>query len=445
MSFLKFKFRAPHLGKYPMETVKRVDQPTTRIDAERVPRVPLRGAFFTRPFFGDLGERAQKERARFINKFPLAAAMDDMMDLLVPLQDGEVAPEIAPGTDDPVEMAKHIKALCYFMEVDIVGICEIPDYAWYSHDGAGKPVVPDHKYAIVMVFDQGFETMEGASGDDWISGTQSYRAYLKGGMIGGVIANYIRRLGYGARAHSARKGEVLQIPLMLLAGLGEMSRIGELVLNPFIGPRSKVAVITTDLPLECDKPIDFGLQEFCSKCYKCARECPCNAIPFGDKIMFNGYETWKPDVENCAKYRITNQKGSACGRCMKTCPLNKVVTRDGPLLQRIASWLGIHAMFLKPLLIPIAVKLDDWLGNGKRVPSQKWWLDLEYRDGKLVRPPAGSNERDISPGKPNPKKQTIALYPAEDLPPGDWREKFPVDRKAAIKKGLEATRPENAP
>ncbi|MFQ5533417.1 MAG: hypothetical protein ACE5EM_01150 [Sphingomonadales bacterium] len=421
-----------------------MDKPTTRIDAETVKRVPLRGAFFTRPRFGDLGPRAQQERPRMINKYPLAAAMDDLMKALVEHQDGEAAPDKAPGTDDPDVMARQIKSLAYFLDVDMVGICEVPEYAWYSHDGDGNEITPGHKYAIVMIFDQGFETMEGASGDDWISGTQSYRAYLKGGISGDVIANYIRRLGYPARCHSAAKGQVLQIPLMLLAGLGEMSRIGELVLNPFIGPRMKVCVVTTDLPMTVDKPIDFGLQDFCAKCYKCARECPCNAIPFGDKVMFNGYETWKPDVENCAKYRVTNQKGSACGRCMKTCPLNKVVTRDGPIVQRIASWLGINATWLKPVMIRIAIWLDDLLGNGKRVKGQKWWPDLEYRDGRLV-VPRGANRRDIDPGKPRPKNQKIALYPPEDLPPGDCRECFPADRKKALRRAAEAAKPENKP
>ena len=445
MRFIKYKFREPHLGKYKMETVKRVDKPTTRIDAETVKRVPLRGSFFNRSFWGDLGERAKQERPRFINKYPLAAAMGDMMAPMVEYQDGEVAPEIAPGTDDPAEMAKHLKSLAYFLDVDIVGICEVPEYAWYSHDIKGNEITPDHKYAIVMIFDQGYDTMEGASGDDWISGTQSYRAYLKGQITGNVIANYIRRLGYPARCQSSFKGQVLQIPLVLLAGLGELSRIGELVLNPFIGPRMKTAIVTTNLPLECDKPIDFGLQKFCGKCYKCARECPCYAIPFGDKIMHNGYEIWKPDVENCAKYRVNNQKGSACGRCMKTCPLNKVVTSDGPIVQRVASWLGINAMWLKPILIPIAVWLDDALGNGTRVESQKWWLDHEYRDGKIVLPTKGTNKRDIEPSKPNPKNQKIAIYPPEVLPPGDCREAFPVDRKAALKTGEEAGKPENRP
>ena len=435
------RLRAPHLGRYPMEKIRRVAVPTTRIDAEKVPRVPLRGAFFTRPWFGDLGKRAQDERPRFVNKYPLSEAMFEQMKALAPLQDGPVASDKAPGTNDPEVMARNIKSLAYFLDMDLVGICKIPDYAWYSHDGEGKPITPYHKYAIVLVIDQGFATMEGASGDDWISGTQSYRAYLRGQEVGNSIAGYIRRLGYGARCQSAGDGHVLQIPLMLLAGLGEMSRIGELVLNPFIGPRSKTCVVTTDLPMTVDLPIDFGLQDFCGSCKKCARECPCGAIPYGDKIMFNGYETWKPDVENCAKYRITNQKGTACGRCMKTCPLNKVMTRDGELLPRIACWLAINMPFLKPLLQPIAIRLDDWIGYGRRLTGQKWWLDHETVDGRVIAPPRGANEREINPSKPANAKQKIALYTAEDLPPGDCRENFPVDRKAALKRGEEAQRP----
>ena len=130
------------------------------------------------------------------------------------------------------------------------------------------------------------------------------------------------------------------------------------MLNPFVGPRFKSVVLTTDMPLEIDKPIDFGLQYFCSNCQKCARECPCDAIPHGDKVMFNGYEIWKPDVERCTRYRVTNPGGSACGRCMKTCPLNKVVDSDGSPIVRAASWLGVNAMWLKPAMVPIATRMD---------------------------------------------------------------------------------------
>ena len=70
-----------------------------------------------------------------------------------------------------------------------------------------------------MVIDQGFETMEGASGDDWISVAQSMRAYLRFSMLGGVIARQIRNLGFRAKAHTVLDGDVLQPPLLLLSGL----------------------------------------------------------------------------------------------------------------------------------------------------------------------------------------------------------------------------------
>ncbi len=131
------------------------------------------------------------------------------------------------------------------------------------------------------------------------------------------------RVGATRPARTPTPTVVLQLPLTLLAGLGELSRIGEVVLNPYLGPRFKTAVITTSLPMAVDKPIDFGLQNFCNKCKKCARECSLRAISFGDKVMFNGYEMWKPDVESCTRYRVTNPAVSRCGRCLKVCAFNK--------------------------------------------------------------------------------------------------------------------------
>ena len=283
-----------------------------------------------------------------------------------------------------------------------------------------------------MLIDQGYETMEGASGDDWISGVQSMRGYLRGAEIAGVMGEMLRGFGFPARSQTNADSDVQHIPLVLWAGLGELSRIGELVLNPFVGPRFKSVVLTTDMPLEIDKPIDFGLQTFCSKCHKCDRECPCDAIPHGDKVMFNGYEIWKPDVERCTRYRLTNMKGSACGRCMKTCPLNKVIDLDGALLTRMASWIGVNAMFLKPLIVPIAAWLDDKLGNGKRNPLKKWWFDHEIIDG-VATDAKSTNQRDIEPRKKvDIKGQKIAFYHANMMPAPDQPDTFPVDRKAAL-------------
>ena len=268
--------------------------------------------------------------------------------------------------------------------------------------------------------------MEGASGDDWISGSQSMRAYMRGAEITGILAQHLRALGHSARAQTNIDSEVLHIPLILLAGLGELSRIGELVLNPFVGPRFKSVVVTTDMPLAVDLPIDFGLQDMCAKCNKCARECPCAAISAGPKVMFNGYEMWKPDVERCSRYRLTNPKGAACGRCMKTCPYN----HEGLLVHRAFLWLAIHV----PAARRWIARLDDAVGNGRRNPVKKWWRDLEWlREGYAVEPRAGTNRRDLDPArKLDPAKQKIAYYPAAAMPVPDDPNAQAIDRKRGL-------------
>lgn len=421
-------------SRYAMEQVQRVERPTTEILDDEVPRVPKRAEFFTRARHGDLGNKAQQEVKRFATKHPLTDGMMKPLRALVPHQDGPVAAQPSLDLSDSKANSSAIRSLSYHLGADLTGICEIPDYAWYSHGPDGKPIEIKHKYAVVMLIDQGYDTMEGASGDDWISGCQSMRGYLRGAEIAGVMAEFLRNQGVSARAQTNADSEVLQIPLVLWAGLGELSRIGELVLNPFVGPRFKSVVLTTNLPLETDKPVDFGLQAFCEKCTKCARECPVNAIPYGDKVMFNGYEIWKPDVERCARYRITNPRGSACGRCMKTCPLNKVVTSDGAWLHRVGTWLGIHARWLKPWLVPLAIYLDDKIGYGKRNPIKRWWSDLEMVDG-VAKIPHATNERDLNlQATAGGNKSPIGYYNACDNPPANAKTCVLVNHKAAVER-----------
>ena len=365
---------------------------------------------------------------------------------LKPLQEGQTARKISPGTQDAKSNTRALKALSHYLGSAITGIGEIPDYCWYSHDKHGEPIQPYHKFALVVLIDQGYETFLGASGNDWISGSQSMRAYLRGAEVTGVMAELIRELGYPARAHTSLDSHVLHVPLVLHAGLGEQSRIGESAINPFLGMRFKTSVLTTDIPLEPDKPIDFGVQTFCSKCLKCARECPVQAIPYGNKVIFNGYETWKPDSERCTLYRATNNKGSACGRCVKICPLSKDTTWDGPLLHRFGSWLGINAMWMKPVLAPIAIWLDDVLGNGNPNDVKQWWLNLEvigersfkYNPNNYVVKAKDVNRPKIEPNKRVNHDIKIAYYPASMLPPPGLKGPYPTDRKKGVEMAAKA-------
>ncbi|MEM1351741.1 MAG: reductive dehalogenase domain-containing protein [Pseudomonadota bacterium] len=412
-------------GPHPFETLKRVDDPTTYIDEPRVARVPKRADMFARAQFGDMGPAVQKAAAggHYARKAAPSMAQRRMLGAFLLFQDGPTAADRVERT--PEANAANIKATSYFLGVDAVGLSRCPDWAWYSHDANGVPIDPPHDQAISMIIDQGFETMEGASGDDWISVAQSMRAYLRFSLLGGVIAGQIRRLGYNAKAHTVMDGEVLQPPLLLLSGLGEVSRIGEVILNPFLGPRLKSGVVTTDMPIAHDKPIDFGLQAFCEACNKCARECPSGAITAGPKLMFNGYEIWKSDSQKCATYRVTTEGGSMCGRCMKTCPWNL----EGLFAEKPFRWAAMKV----PQAAPALAKLDDALGRGGLKPVKKWWWDIElYEDGGYHPARKPVNRRSLETGLDlKYEDQTLAVYPAPLAPP-PWPYPFDMDREAGI-------------
>jgi reductive dehalogenase len=412
-------------GAHPFEKLKRVETPTTYIDEPNVARVPKRTDMFARAQFGDMGKKLQQtsKGGHYVRKAAPSMAQRRALGAFVLLQEGIAAPEKKHYT--PQEAADLVKATSYFLGVDAVGISRCPTWAWYSHDARGDEIVPTHDQAISMVIDQGYETMDGSSGDDWIAVAQSMRAYLRFSLLGGVMAKQIASLGYSAKAHTVMDGEVLQPPLLLLSGLGEVSRIGEVILNPYLGPRLKSGVVTTDLPLAHDKPIDFGLQTFCESCNKCARECPSGAITAGPKLMFNGYEIWKSDSQKCTTYRVTTPGGAMCGRCMKTCPWNL----EGVFKEKPFRWAAMNL----PKLAPALAKLDDFAGNGGLNPVKKWWWDLEIAEDGGYRPTVEPvNKRDLQKDlKLRFEDQTLAVYPAP-LAPHPYPYPFPMDREAGI-------------
>jgi reductive dehalogenase len=299
---------------------------------------------------------------------------------LAPLVSGTAGGSQAPATDDPAAMARHIKEAAYFLRADMVGICKLPSYAVFTHSRwDGAPIELDHQYAIAILVDQGWKTSAGSTGQDWISNSMSFLSYSTSGFISCILAGYIRRLGFAARAHHAMNYQIVLPPILLWAGLGEMCRIGDIVLNPFLGPRFKAAVVTTNLPLAVDRPVDFGLQDFCTSCARCAEACPAQAIRYDGKAMHNGYERWPVDVRKCTGMRVGNQHGSGCGVCIKVCPWNKP---DTPL-HRAVNWTVRHI----PASRSLAIAADGVLGYGKQDSSRKWWLDVEKVDGVMRTPP----------------------------------------------------------
>ncbi len=424
LSVLNNSRRLRHFGRYPMERLRRVATPTVLMISP--PRLPVRATFMQRALYGDLGPTLQKRRQDMNHRTPATQAFNPLIGALVPLQAGEIASEVAPGHADADRNAVRIKATAHYLGGDIVGICEVPQHAYFSHDTLGEPIAADAANAVVVMVDSHRDTTDGSSGDDWITGAQRLSDQLRCAEIGAMLAAHIRNLGFAAEAHTEAAGSVRHAPLLVAAGLGELSRIGEVVVNPFIGPSQASVVVTTNMPLAPDKPIDFGLQDICSKCNRCARECPSDAITFGERKMFDGVEQWTRDFEKCTTYVLDNPGGSGCTRCVKVCPF------DAP--DTVGQRLWVRLAISIPLLRKRFIARADRLGHGSMKPNKKWWLDLESVRDTVVFPRVGTNARELAlgPEAPDGAGQVIAVYPATASPEPGSITPVRIDRRSGV-------------
>lgn len=313
-------------------------------------------------------------------QFAMSLASDQMVS-------GQPSPQKLP-IPDPEQMSQHIKDCAYFLRADEVGIGKMPPYAYYTHKAPSQenmlkddlsnsvPITERLPYVIVVMIDQHLETMLASTGYDGISAAQSMRSYHTTGVISVILASYIRSLGYNARAHHFTNYATVMPPVMIAAGLGELSRTGDCAVHPRLGFRHKVAAVTTDLPLVPDKPIDFGLLDFCSVCKKCADNCPSGAISQDrDPIEYNGYLRWNSDFQKCTEFRVTNAEGSSCGRCMKVCPWN---SKEESWFHTAGTWIGSRGPNSSKLL----KQIDDMFGYGdEQIEKYKWWIEWPERYG----------------------------------------------------------------
>ncbi len=242
VSSLDKQFYQQVLGEpFPTGSLKRVDRPTTAVNAQEVRRIDPRDDGFHRVTRGEFGSLAERESNRFVSEHPLSGALSSMTKFLGSQGGGGVASQRAPLTQDAQAMSRHIKATAYFLRADMVGTCELPPYAVYTHSRDGEPIeLVDHKYAIAILVDQDYKTSSASTGHDWISSAMAFRSYSTSGFIACMLAEYIPRLGYPARAHFSMNYQVVVPRILQWAGLGKMSCIGDIAVNPFLGAGSKL-------------------------------------------------------------------------------------------------------------------------------------------------------------------------------------------------------------
>nr|WPM93883.1 reductive dehalogenase [uncultured prokaryote] len=234
------------------------------------------------------------------------------------------------NVDDPAKMSKDLKKVATTFGASLVGICEV-DRRWvYSHsfhfatkDHHQLKLPEQYKHAIVMAFEMPYKlcqtspTLLAEVAEGWGYSFMAYTATM--------VAQFIRGLGY--KAIPSGNDTAIDIPLAIDAGLGELGRNGLLITRDF-GPRVRISKVFTDLPLVSDEPIDFGVTRFCLACEKCAKNCPSQAILYGDRTTepnnisnAEGELKWPINAEKCLGFWSLNQ--GSCMNCIRVCPFNR--------------------------------------------------------------------------------------------------------------------------
>ena len=271
----------------------------------------------------------------------------------------------------PQEAAGEIKRISLAFGADDVGITH-HDTRWlYTKKYSDLQLrekeqeIPDELENVIVVAQaMDYELIKTVPSA--LSGTATGLGYSKDAMVVLSIAQYIRNLGYNAIA--SMNDTSLSIPLAIKAGLGEYARNGLLITKRF-GPRVRIGKVYTDLPLAHDRPVRFGVREFCDNCQRCSSACPVSAIPAGEpsteiynQSNIRGISKWTVDGEKCFSFWAA--QNSDCSICIRVCPYNKDYSKWWVRLGRALAGTPLRGLMLW---------LDVRLGFGERVKPREWW------------------------------------------------------------------------
>lgn len=301
--------------------------------------------------------------------------------------EAHVFPGADPWSGSPGAAAALVKRAARFFGADLVGIALLNPLWFFSHafwpNGAHKEIL----FADVAAASEDDARLTIPNSMRWIvvlgkrmdpeiiahtpaptGCAETARTYSSMVVLASAVAEFIRAIGY--QAIPSVNDLAQNIPLAIDAGFGEQGRHGKLI-TPEFGPSVRICKVVTDMPLQPDGPISFGVGAFCEVCRKCARECPSRSIPDGSRAWTGpnvsnnpGVFTWHLDNETCRKY-WNLALGDNCTVCIRVCPFTK-----GPGIVHHAARAAVARL---PALDPVLVRLDDALGYGSQRPVSRFW------------------------------------------------------------------------
>jgi len=270
---------------------------------------------------------------------PAFLAAFDCLDRSRPLAEGEAAEEKTSAS--PAEIREAVRRLALYFGAADVGFVKLRPHHLYSRrgrhaDGWGEAVRLEHSTAVVLISAMELRMMRQAPSLPVI--LESSRQYVESAKTAFLLAGFLRRLGYQARAHTDANYLTVCIPVAADAGLGEVGRMGILI-HPRLGPCLRISVVTTDGEFpsaeESGGRKEWGIDAFCRICRKCADACPAKAIHSGEKPESRGAAHWSIRQERCFSY--WKSLGTDCGVCIRVCPFAKPDTPFHRLARRYVS------------------------------------------------------------------------------------------------------------
>ncbi|MFX0123099.1 MAG: reductive dehalogenase, partial [Candidatus Hodarchaeota archaeon] len=305
---------------------------------------------------------------------------------ILPTQLFNILPKLEPT--DLKSTTQLVKRVGQIFGACKVGIAKLdPELPFiFTHNRRNEPIdFPEEmKYVIVMLIEMDYHALK--TSPALPASITTGNGYSRMAFAIACMAEFLRKLGY--RAIPTGNDTGLSVPLAIKAGLGQFGRNG-LLINPKYGQRVRICKVFTDLPLIPDKPVDFGVTQFCRVCKKCAKYCPSQSISYETDPMWetpwktisnnNGVYKWYVNVDTCYDYWVKNS--ADCSNCIRVCPF----TKPPGISHDVARFFIKRFRFLDRMWL----WLDDlmakfpWWGYGKKENADKFWKSNKYLGKKM--------------------------------------------------------------
>ncbi len=209
------------------------------------------------------------------------------------------------------EWTRDVKRAALEAGADAVGIARV-DPGW-MFEGYDAP----QRWVVVLAVAHAWEALRTAPAET--AAAEVIHQYARGIRAAKRVAGFLRARGHDAHAHGGpMAAPMLLIPAAIAAGLGELGKHGSLI-HRQLGSNFRLACVLTDVPLLPDRPDDFGVDDFCTRCRACSDACPPDAI-LPTKQLVRGDVRWYVDFDKCLPFFNENQ---GCAICLAVCPWSR--------------------------------------------------------------------------------------------------------------------------